>query len=166
VVQSLGGGDVLLQPDGNSPCFVMRFGRGVSDGSGTNAWLIKEGVKSLRTPAGEYTHAEAFTSVSLSKEETAALDQVVAALRRKAAALNQDLARTKGTEGAREFQDLKARASDSNPYLQYLLARAYLEGKGTDKDEKLGLTWMKKAAQNGSGDATAYLEKLQSKPPR
>jgi len=99
----------------------------------------------------------------LSKEETAVLDQVVAALRKKAASLEQELARAKPAEESQEFQDLKARANDSNPYMQYLLARAYLEGKGTGKDEKLGLTWMRKAAQNGSGNATAYLDTVQSK---
>jgi TPR repeat protein len=38
-----------------------------------------------------------------------------------------------------------------------------LEGKGTEKDEALGMVWMKKAANDGSGDATTYLEGLKGK---
>jgi TPR repeat protein len=48
--------------------------------------------------------------------------------------------------------------------MQFLLGRAYLEGKGTGKDEKLGLDWIKRAARNGSGDAKSYLEKIE--PPK
>ena len=55
VIQNLGGGDALLQVNHDAPCFVMQFGRGAGDLSGTNAWLIKEGTKSLRTLTGEYT---------------------------------------------------------------------------------------------------------------
>jgi TPR repeat protein len=47
--------------------------------------------------------------------------------------------------------------------MEYLLAKAYLEGKGTGKDEKLGLLWMNKAAHDGSGDANSYLEGLKGK---
>ncbi len=60
---------------------------------------------------------------------------------------------------------MRARATDSNPYMQYLLAKAYLEGKGTERDEKLGMEWMRRAARSGSGDATAYLERSASKAP-
>ena len=47
--------------------------------------------------------------------------------------------------------------------MEYLLAKSYLEGSGTAKDEKLGLEWMKRAAKNGSGDASAYLENVNAK---
>jgi len=59
-----------------------------------------------------------------------------------------------------EFEDYKARANDSSPYLEYLLAKAYLEGRGTEKDERLGMEWMNRAAKNGSGDASSFLEAL------
>jgi TPR repeat protein len=47
--------------------------------------------------------------------------------------------------------------------MEYLLAKAFLEGTGTPKDEKLGLLWMNKAAHDGSGDASTYLEGLPRK---
>ena len=47
VLQSLAEGDALLQDD-QATYFVMDFGRGAEDASGTNAFLIKEGVKSYR----------------------------------------------------------------------------------------------------------------------
>jgi TPR repeat protein len=49
--------------------------------------------------------------------------------------------------------------------LQYQIAKAYLDGKGTDKDEQQALEWMKRAAKNGSGDAAAYLESHKPKNP-
>ena len=83
------------------------------------------------------------------------LNLVVAACQRKASALVAELAGSKARE---EFEITKARATDSNPYMQYLLARCYLDGNGTPKDERLGLEWMNTAARNGSGDAKTYLE--------
>jgi hypothetical protein len=62
-----------------------------------------------------------------------------------------------------EFADLKARAKENSPFTEYLLARAYLDGKGTAKDERLGMVWMNKAADDGSGDASTYLEGLKGK---
>ena len=50
--------------------------------------------------------------------------------------------------------------------MEYLLAKAYLEGKGTDKNEDLGMVWMNKAAHDGSGDASRYLEGLKGAQPR
>ena len=44
VLQSLAHGDALIQ-DAEATYFVMNFGRGADDASGTNACLIKEGVK-------------------------------------------------------------------------------------------------------------------------
>ena len=49
--------------------------------------------------------------------------------------------------------------------MEYLFARCYLDGKGTEKDEKLGMEWMNRAAKSGSGDAISYLEKLGHKAP-
>ncbi|MCX6925969.1 MAG: SEL1-like repeat protein [Verrucomicrobia bacterium] len=133
-------GDVLIQDD-DSVYFVMNFGRGADD--------------SLKK-------VDAFADVALSAEETAVLNRVVAAFQKRAASLTQEIAAPKAKQ---EFEDCRLRATDSNPYMQFKLARCYLDGKGTDKDEELGLVWMKKAAKNGSGDATAYLEKLGRKVP-
>jgi TPR repeat protein len=155
VLQILPRGDALLQDD-VATCFVMNFGRGVDDASGTNAILIKEGVKTY-SDGGRFKTVEAFTNVSLSKEEQALLGRVAAAFQRQAATLALEADAPKPREG---FESCKARATDSNPYMEYLLARCYLEGEGTEKNEALGMEWMNKAAKSGSGDAIAYLEKL------
>jgi hypothetical protein len=160
VLRSLADGDALIQ-DGEATCFVMNFGRGADDGSGTNAVLIKEGVKSYSVDRGFKT-VDACVNVSLSAEERAVLNRVADAFQREAARLGQNAGSLKATQ---DFEDCRARATDSNPYIEYLLAKCYLEGKGTDKDEKLGLEWMNKAARSGSGDARAYLEKMGNKTP-
>jgi TPR repeat protein len=155
ILQPLGSGDALIQDDA-STCFVMDFGRGADDAACTNALLIKEGVKTY-SAGGGFKTVEAFADVALSKEETAALNRIAAAFRKEAAALGQTLSTSKARQ---EFDEYKARATESSPYLEYLLAKAYLEGKGTEKDERLGMEWMNKAARNGSGDASSYLERL------
>jgi hypothetical protein len=160
VLQPLTHGDALLQ-DNATTYFVMNFGRGANDASGTNAVVIKEGVKTY-SDGGEFKTVEAFTNVSLSQEEQAVLTPVAAAFQRQAASLAQQIDAPKARE---EFEDCKARATDSNPYMEYLLAKCYLEGKGTDKNETLGMEWMNKAAKSGSGDAISYLEKLGRKGP-
>lgn len=160
VLQSLAEGDALLQDD-HATYFVMNFGRGAEDDSGTNALLIKEGVKSF-SQGTDFKTVEAFENASLSKEEKAVLTRVAAAFQKQAASPTQEVASPKA---AREFEDCKARATDSNPYMQFLLAKCYLEGKGTDKDEDLGLEWMNRAAKSGSGDAISYLEKSGRKAP-
>ena len=153
VVQAMTNGDALIQADG-ATLFVMNFGRGATDASGTNALLIKEGTKTYSS-GGAFKTVEAFANVALSAEETAVLDRVMAACEREAAALARQLSAPRERE---EFEACKARATDSNPYMQYLLAKAYLEGKGTEKDESLGMGWMRRAAKSGSGDAISYLE--------
>ena len=160
VLKSLPEGDALLQDD-NATYFVMNFGRGAEDGSGTNALLIKEGVKSY-SEGGGFKTVEAFSNASLSKEEKALLARVAAAMQKQATFVGREIASPKAVLA---FEDCKARATDSNPYMEYLLARCYLDGKGTEKDEKLGMEWMNRAARSGSGDALAYLEKLGSKAP-
>ena len=104
----------------------------------------------------------AFSDVALSPEETAVLNRVAAAFQKQAAALAQPTSSARDSE---DFEACKARATDSNPYQEYLLAKAYWEGKGTAKDEKLGMDWMRRAARSGSGDATSYLEALTRKGP-
>jgi TPR repeat protein len=160
LLQALPHGDALIQ-DAEATYFVMDFGRGTDDTAGTNLCLIKEGVKSYSDDGGFKTVA-AFENVSLSAEEKAVLTRVAAAFHRQAAALAQEKAAPKARE---EFEDCKARATDSNPYMEYLLARCYLDGKGTDTNEALGMEWMNRAAKSGSGDATSYLEKLGRKAP-
>jgi hypothetical protein len=153
-------GDALIQDD-EGVYFVMNFGRGAGDASGTNALLIKEGEKKY-SAGGERRTVDAFTNVSLSAEELAVLNRVVAAFLKQAASLTQEVAAPKARE---DFESYRARATESNPYMEYLLAKCYLEGKGTDRDEKVGLEWMDKAAKNGSGDARSYLETLGRKAP-
>ena len=160
MLRSLPSGDALIQADA-STYFVMNYGRGADDGSGTNALLIPEGVKSF-SAGGGFKTVEAFTDVALSKEETAVLGRIVAACQKEAAALEQQISSSKYGQ---EFEDYKARASDSSPYMEYLLAKAYLEGKGTEKNEPLGMEWMNRAAKGGSGDASSYLEALGRKKP-
>jgi TPR repeat protein len=160
VLQSLAHGDALIQ-DAAATYFVMNFGRGADDAAGTNLCLIKEGVKSYSDGGGFKTVA-AFENVSLSPEETAVLTRVAAAFQGQAAGLAREIDAPKARE---EFEDCKARATDSNPYMEYLLARCYLDGKGTDKNETLGMQWMNRAAKSGSGDAISYLEKSGHKAP-
>jgi len=160
VEQSFPNGDALIE-DGQSTMFVMNFGRGAADASGTNGLLIREGVKTYAS-GSVFKTVSAFENVALSREETAVLSRVAAACQKEAASLGRQIADSTGGE---EFEACKARATDSNPYMQYLLAKAYLEGKGTEKDEKLGLEWMRRAAKNGSGDAATYLEPLRGKGP-
>jgi TPR repeat protein len=160
VLQSLAHGDALIQ-DAEATYFVMNFGRGADDTAGTNLCLIKEGVKSY-SDGGTFKTVAAFENVSLSTVEKAVLTRVAAAFQRQAAALAQEKAAPKARE---EFEDCKARATDSNPYMEYLLARCYLDGKGTDKNEAVGMEWMNRAAKSGSGDATSYLEKLGRRAP-
>jgi TPR repeat protein len=160
VLQVLPHGDALLQDDA-ATCFVMNFGRGVDDAFGTNAILIKEGVKTYADGSGFKT-VEAFTNVSLSKDEQTLLTRVAAAFQRQAATLALEADAPKARE---EFESCKVRATDSSPYMEYLLAKCYLEGKGTERNETLGMEWMNKAAKNGSGDALSYLEKLGRKAP-
>jgi TPR repeat protein len=158
LLQSLPSGDALIQDDA-ATYFVMSFGRGADDPSRTNALLVKEGAKSY-SAGGGFKTVEAFANVALSKEETTVLTRVAAAFQKAAAALGREVSTLKYGQ---EFEDYKARASDSSPYLEYLLAKAYLEGKGTEKDERLGLEWMNRAAKNGSGDARSYLDGLGGK---
>jgi hypothetical protein len=160
VLQRLAQGDALIQ-DAEATYFVMDFGRGADDASGTNACLIKEGVKAYSDGKGFKT-VDAFENVSLSTEEKAVLNRVVAAFQKQAASLAPEIAAPKARQ---EFEDCQARATDSNPYMEYLLAKCYLEGKGTDKNETLGMEWMSKAAKSGSGDARSYLEKFGRKVP-
>ena len=160
ILRSLASGDALIQDDA-SVYFVMNFGRGANDAAGTNALLIREGVKSYAADGGFKT-VEAFADVALSTQETAVLSRIVSAFQKEAAALGQEISISKYRE---EFEGYKARASDSSPFMEYQMAKAYLEGWGTETNESLGLDWMNRAARNGSGDARTYLEGRGSKAP-
>jgi hypothetical protein len=160
VLRHLASGDALIQ-DAQGTYFVMGFGRGADDAAGTNACLIRVGGKSY-AEGGVFRTVEAFENVSLSAEERSMLNRVTAAFQRQSAPPAEVTATPKARQ---EFEDCVARATDSNPYMEYLLARCYLEGKGTVKNEKVGMEWMHKAAKSGSGDATAFLEQLGHKAP-
>ena len=66
ILQSLPSGDALIQ-DAASTCFVMNFGRGAYDASGTNALLIREGVKSYSAAEGSRRLRPSQTSRSARK---------------------------------------------------------------------------------------------------
>jgi hypothetical protein len=158
LLQSFGAGDALVQTEG-ATCFVMNFGRGKTDAGCTNGLWIKEGMKTYGAPTGETKTVEAYTSASLNSAEIAVLTRVALAFQREATALDANA-------GARQdFEDHKARATDGNPYMEYLLAKDYLDGNGTAQDQTLGLDWMRRAAKSGSGDAQTYLEKSGQKAP-
>jgi hypothetical protein len=99
-------------------------------------------------------------TVAASQRKPDAVNKAPAESRRKAPALSQPSTETNAKQ---DFENLKARARETSPFMEYLLAKAYLEGKGTAKDEKLGLLWMNKAAHDGSGDADTYLEGVKAK---
>ncbi len=160
MLESLASGDALIQQDA-TVYFVMNFGRGAEDAAATNALLIKEGVKSF-SAGGGFKLVEAFADVALNQEETGVLNRVVASFQKEAAALGQQIANLKYRD---EFEGYQAMANDSSPFLEYQLAKAYLEGRGTEKNEPLGMDWMKRAARNGSGDARTYLESPSVKAP-
>jgi len=159
-VPGLASGDALIQAEA-SVFFVMNFGRGADDAASTNALLIKEGVKSF-SAGGGFKMVEAFSDVALSKEETDVLNRVAASFQKEAALLGQEISNLKYRD---EFEGYKAMATDNSPFLEYQLAKAYLEGRGTEKNEPLGMDWMKRAASNGSGDARPYLESAGGKAP-
>ena len=172
VAKNFSGGDAILD-DGTDLHFVMGFGRAADDLYRTNAVLIREGVRSFRASSNEWIRLEAFTNAGLSREERSVLRRVASAFRARSEGLAQPgstgiavATRTTTNAPARtpseaeiEFRMHLSRAKDESPYMQYLVARHYLEGKGTPKDEKLGWEWMRRAAGNGSGDAQAVLEK-------
>ncbi|MGH7968045.1 MAG: SEL1-like repeat protein [Limisphaerales bacterium] len=156
VVQPLESGDAVIESQqGNF--LVLNFARPGSAPNGTNLFLVNIGEKAFATAPGQYQHIEACSIAVLTKEQEAVLLRVVAAFEKRAASLAQELA---GFKAKQDFENSKARATDNNPFLQYQLARCYLEGKGAPKDEKLGLEWMRRAAVNGSGDAKSYLRNL------
>jgi len=159
-LQSFTNGDMLIQEDATT-LFVMNLGSAPASTFGTNALLIRVGTKTYSS-GGSFKTVDAFANAALSPEETAVLRRVAAAFQREADASSSQIEDSKTRE---EFEACKARATDSNPYMEYLLAKAYLEGKGTDRDEKLGMEWLRRAARNGSGDATSCLEKLEGKAP-
>lgn len=183
MMTNFGGGDALIAT-AQEVLFVMDYGRGALDRFHTNAILVREGTKSFKTPEGDYLQAEAFTNAGLNKEETDVLSRVakaclaealfptptnampalaatapaVRAERRQTAAVASAAQAAPKADEAEEFQAHLMMAKDSSPFMQYLLAQDYLEGRGTAKDEKLGLEWMERAAKNGSGDAKRYMQ--------
>jgi hypothetical protein len=177
VVQTFPAGDALLS-DGADQCFVMGFGRAADDAFHTNAVLVREGTKSFKQLAGQYIQTDAFTDAGLSSDEIAVLRKAATAFMTEAAspAITNGLP-SRGvsmkpaapsreplpTAAADEFLMHKMRARDDSPYMQFLLAKDYLQGLGTPKDEKSGIEWMQRAAANGSGDAKAYLETSRQK---
>ncbi len=152
-LRTLDGTDALLELH-QTNYLVLNFTGSGARKTYSSLFLIKEGDRAFATAPGEYQHVEAFTETALNEEEAKALNRVVAACRQEVSRLAREIENFRARQ---EFEDSRARATDNNPYQQFLLARCYLEGKGTVKDETLGLEWMTKAARNGSGDAQTYL---------
>lgn len=156
LLQKLGNGDALIQDHTGAVYFVMNFGRAVDDAGCTNGLFLREGEKTYTTVGGGKNTVEAVTSVGLNAAEKSALARVSAEFKREATPQKPAVI---PAQDRQEFELLKARATDSNPYFQFLVAKAYFDGKGTQKDEDLGLEWMRRAGANGSGDAKTFLEK-------
>ncbi len=152
----------MIKDSDNLLYYVTEYRRSAEDATHTNACLLYEGTKTYKTLAGGSKTVDAFTSVCLSQEETALLNKAVAAFKRESARLGNQITTVKAGE---EFAEHKAKASDSAPAFQFLLARDYLEGRGTSKDAKTGMELLKRAAENGSGEAKKLLEQLQSAKP-
>ncbi len=158
LLQTLPGGDALLR-DKDAVWFVMDFGRGAGDIYHTNALLVREGTKTYTTVGGNAKTVDAFTDVALNRDEISVLRRAVAAFQRSSAAFAPRLANSKATQ---EFESYRTKANDDSPFMEYMLARCSLEGTGTEKDEKLGLEWMNRAAKAGSGDAKDFLTNYRS----
>jgi TPR repeat protein len=156
LLQTLGNGDALLQEE-ERVYFVMNFETaGLAAGQfATNAMLVREGTRTYTTISGQKNTVEAFSSAALNREETAILNRASGAFQKASAALSQQVT---GLRARQEFEDSKLRATDTNPHLEFVLGKAYLEGVGTDKNEKLGWEWLQRAADNGSGEAHEYLK--------
>lgn len=192
VLTNFSGGDALIATE-EEVFFIMDLGRAADDAFRTNAILVREGTKSFKTPAGDYLTAEAFTNAGLNAEEMATLRKaakgflteavfpsvsntapaVVSVSRptearptrtASARAAPKPAAQTAPPSPEEEFLAHRMMAKDSSPYMQFLLARDYLEGRGTPPDEQLGLEWMERAAKNGSGDARTFLENRKKGP--
>lgn len=166
-------GDVVIESHG-AIGYVMGFGRGTADAGRTNAVLIREGMKTYTTETKERRTVDAYTNVALTRAEIAVLNRAATAFQQKAQTLTLPASVVQrqapppvwqpgGSDARQQFENYKARATEASPHIEFQLALAYLEGRGTAQNEKLGLQWMQKAAEDGSGDATAYLEKLKPK---
>jgi TPR repeat protein len=59
-----------------------------------------------------------------------------------------------------EWQKKRAEAGSDNA--QYELGVRYLTGNGVDKDEKVGMEWLTKAAKSGNFQAKKKLEELKN----
>jgi TPR repeat protein len=164
LLEAMPGGDAVIAGEGTTN-FVLLFGRGAADTFHTNAVLVHEGQKAYVTPSRERIRIPAFTDASLTAEEIAVLNQVAVAFRNQAAGIRIAAAKPRAADDLKaDFQGYQARAKDSSPYMEYMLAKCYLEGLGTETNRELGLEWMNRAARNGSGDAKTYLENPKSNP--
>jgi hypothetical protein len=144
---------------------ATRWGHVPEDSSGANVCLMETGgTRRYANDAGFQTVA-VVVSVGLNKAERAVLTQAAATFQKVAQTLTVPLKLEGEPDKARQvFNDYLAMASDNNPHLQFLVGKCYLEGSGTPKNEKLGLDWVTKAANNGSGEARSYLDNLARKP--
>ena len=66
----------------------------------------------------------------------------------------------KSKNEVKQFDFYKRRAEEGSDHAQYELGLRYLNGKGTDPNEKLGREWLAKASKQGHTQATKKLAEL------
>ncbi len=70
----------------------------------------------------------------------------------------------KSKNEVKQFDFYKRRAEEGSDHAQYELGLRYLNGKGTDPNEKLGREWLAKASKQGHTQATKKLADLGPEP--
>jgi len=114
----------------------MNFGRGADDASGTNAVLIKEGTKTYSADQ-QFKMVEAYANAALSPEEKAVFESRCGLrFHKEATALAHKI---DGPKPKRSLRPSRPGRRTAIPICSICWQSCYLEGKGTDKDEQLGL---------------------------
>jgi hypothetical protein len=70
----------------------------------------------------------------------------------------------KSKNEVRQFEFYKRRAEEGSDHAQFELGQRYLNGKGTDPNEKLGREWLAKSAKQGYAQAKKKLDELGPEP--
>ena len=70
----------------------------------------------------------------------------------------------KDKNDVKQFDYYKRRAEEGSDDAQYQLGLRYLNGKGTEKNEKLGREWLAKSSKQGHAQATKKLGELGPEP--
>jgi hypothetical protein len=159
VLQSLEGGDALIQDGDDRIYYVYNHGRVEDDAYYRDACLVKEGLKTYTTAIGGTKTVQAYTDVSLLKSDEGMLLRVAYAFQRRINQVDSILAAIKDRKQFRQYQQ---KADSGEAVYQYLLGKAYMEGKGTETNRQLGIEWLERSAPKYP-TAKDYLSKLQNK---